>query len=64
MSAEIKLYEQLSSLLGKNEAVELQGDGGKTYIVSQTSKGAIVVEGGDQQNIVLQNGDQIVVKSS
>jgi hypothetical protein len=65
---ERKVYQQLRDLI-KNEGaddgvVELVGDGGKKYVVSQGKNGAIVVSGGGEENIVLPNGVQIVARSN
>lgn len=67
MSGERKLYGQLVSVLkegGNGEVAELYGDGGRPYVVSKGSGGAIVVSGGGQENIVIPDGEQIVVNNS
>jgi len=66
--SERKVYQQLGALI-KNEGVgdgvvELVGDGGKKYVVSQGKNDAIVVSGGGEENIVLPNGEQIFVRSN
>ncbi|QLG69674.1 MAG: hypothetical protein CH104c_0442 [Candidatus Woesebacteria bacterium] len=66
--SERKVYQQLGDLI-KNEGagdgvVELVGDGGKKYVVSQGKNDAIVVSGGGEENIVLPNGEQIFVRSN
>jgi len=66
--SERKVYQQLVNLI-KNEGtgdgvVELVGDGGKKYVVSQGKNGAIVVSGGGEENIVLPSGEQIIFRSN
>jgi len=66
--SERKVYQQLVNLI-KNEGtgdgvVELVGDGGKKYVVSQGKNGAIVVSGSNQENIVLPDDQQIIIKSN
>jgi hypothetical protein len=66
--SERKVYQQLGALI-KNEGVgdgvvELVGDGGKKYVVSQGKNGAIVVSGSNQENIILPDDQQIIIKSN
>ena len=66
--SERKVYQQFGALI-KNEGVgdgvvELVGDGGKKYVVSQGKNGAIVVSGSNQENIVLPDDQQIIIKSN
>jgi len=66
--SERKVYQQLGDLI-KNEGVgdgvvELVGDSGKKYVVSQGKNGAIVVSGSNQENIVLPDDQQIIIKSN
>jgi|GEM_PF-5823958 len=66
--SERKVYQQLVDLIKDEGAgdgvVELVGDGGKKYVVSQGKNGAIVVSGSNQENIVLPDDQQIIIKSN
>jgi hypothetical protein len=68
LMSERKVYQQLGDLI-KNEGVgdgviELVGDGGKKYVVSQGKNGAIVISASNQENIVLPDDQQIIIKSN
>lgn len=67
MSVENKLYGKLNEVLreeGDGENAILYGDGGKPHLFSKGKNGAIVISVSGQENVVLPNSEQIVVKSS